>query len=398
MRKRLSEKPLTKSATLKLGELLEEFDERLGARLEPEILTLTEKMGFVSQRERFSKRLAIADTSDYKLIGLNDIAFNPYLLWAGAIAQNTRWKAAIISPLYPTFHVRKGYNARFVNHLLCSGFLRSRYGAISYGSVPRKRRAAVNDFLDLPIRPQPPLAEQGRIVELLDEADELRKLRTQADRRALTLITAVFTEMFADSAKKSSRCPLLPLGEIVNFGSGATPAKENPEFWNGRTPWVSPKDMKAEEITDAEDHVSALAFEQSGLQLFPKNTVLIVVRGMILARAVPIRLCRVPFAINQDMKALLPKQNIEPEFLRWALQAQHAHLLSQVSTAAHGTKKLDSEKLKATTIPFPSLILQKEFVRLVREIHQLESAQAKSRARLDKLFASLLNRVLNGEL
>jgi type I restriction enzyme S subunit len=31
--------------------------------------------------------------------------------------------------------------------------------------------------------PVPPLAEQDRIVKLLDEADELRKLRAQADRR-----------------------------------------------------------------------------------------------------------------------------------------------------------------------------------------------------------------------
>src|SRR5216117_2446570 len=99
-----------------LGDILEEFDQRLGTQAqEPDVLTLTERFGFVSQRERFNKRLAIADTSSYKLIGLNDIAFNPYLLWAGAVAQNTSWAAAIISPVYPTFHVREGYSPRFVN-------------------------------------------------------------------------------------------------------------------------------------------------------------------------------------------------------------------------------------------------------------------------------------------
>src|SRR5450759_1634667 len=43
----------------------------------------------------------------------------------------------------------------------------------------------------------PPLAEQERIVKLLDEADELRKLRAQADRRTIALIPALFHEMFA---------------------------------------------------------------------------------------------------------------------------------------------------------------------------------------------------------
>ena len=46
--------------------------------------------------------------------------------------------------------------------------------------------------------PVPPLAEQERIVKLLDEADELRKLRAQADRRTADLIPALFHEMFGD--------------------------------------------------------------------------------------------------------------------------------------------------------------------------------------------------------
>src|SRR6185369_15467298 len=40
--------------------------------------------------------------------------------------------------------------------------------------------------------PVPPPAEQERIVRLLDEAHELRKLRTRADRRAAALIPALF--------------------------------------------------------------------------------------------------------------------------------------------------------------------------------------------------------------
>ena len=248
------------------------------------------------------------------------------------------------------------------------------------------------------IVPVAPLAEQERLVKLLDEADELRKLRAQADRRTADLIPSLFHEMFGDLLKKTLRFQILPLGEVVDFGSGATPSKENPEFWNGNTPWVSPKDMKAEELTDTEDHVSTAAFEKSNLQLISKDTVLIVVHGMILAHTVPIRLCRVPVAINQDMKALLPKQPIDPEFLRWSLQAQHSHLLSQVSTAGHGTKKLDSDRLRAVTVPVPPLPQQKEFAARVTEIRAMQAEQATSRRRLDDLFHSMLHRAFQGEL
>jgi type I restriction enzyme S subunit len=120
---------------------------------------------------------------------------------------------------------------------------------------------------------------------------------------------------------------------------------------------------------------------------------------MILAHTVPIRICRVPVAINQDMKALLPtKQAIEPEYLRWSLQAQHAHLLNQVSTAGHGTKKLDSDKLRSVTIPLPPLHLQKRFATLVNEIGGLEAEQASSGHRLENFFHSLLDRAFRGEL
>jgi type I restriction enzyme S subunit len=44
--------------------------------------------------------------------------------------------------------------------------------------------------------PVPPLAEQERIVRMLDEADAIRKLRAQADQRTADLIPALFHDMF----------------------------------------------------------------------------------------------------------------------------------------------------------------------------------------------------------
>jgi type I restriction enzyme S subunit len=76
----------------------------------------------------------------------------------------------------------------------------------------------------------PPLAEQGRIVKLLDEADELRKLRAQADRRTADLIPAIFHEMFGENAKKPHvRVKLEQIAEVV---SGVAKGRK----FNGRLP------------------------------------------------------------------------------------------------------------------------------------------------------------------
>ena len=48
--------------------------------------------------------------------------------------------------------------------------------------------------------PLPPLAEQERIVRILDAAEELRRLREQTDRRTADLVPALFHDMFGDPA------------------------------------------------------------------------------------------------------------------------------------------------------------------------------------------------------
>ena len=392
------ENMLSKDAMLKLGDLLVEFDERLGARPEPEILTLTEKMGFVSQRERFNKRQAIADTSNYKFIGLNDIAFNPYLLWANAIAQNTGWAAAIISPLYPTFRVREGYSPRFVNYLLCSGYLRSRYDAISFGSVPRKRRTSVKDFLDLPIPLQPSLMDQERIVKLLDDADGLRKLRAQAANRTADLIHATFIEMFGDPATNTKHWPIVTLGEIGGtgeYGLNAAAMSEGsgvrfiritdidssghlrgcePAFVPHSTPDLNKYELMTDDILIARTGATAgKAYIHEPLNERS------VFAGYLIR-----------FKINQT-KAL-------PLYIFSFLQSSSFWTQLNSHKRAVAQPNVNAKQLASLRLPLPPLSLQNEFIKRVKEIRELEVEQAASRAKLDSLFQSMLHRAFNGEL
>lgn len=55
-------------------------------------------------------------------------------------------------------------------------------------------------------------------MKLLDEADELRKLRAQADRRTAALLPALFHEMFGVPFDDSVPYPIKKLGELVRTG------------------------------------------------------------------------------------------------------------------------------------------------------------------------------------
>src|ERR1043165_6117377 len=60
----------------------------------------------------------------------------------------------------------------------------------------------------------------------------------------------------------------ISMSEVGRWFGGGTPSKANSRFWTGgNIPWVSPKDMKFDLITDAEDHITQDAVAQSATNL-----------------------------------------------------------------------------------------------------------------------------------
>ena len=57
-------------------------------------------------------------------------------------------------------------------------------------------------------------------MKLLDDVDELRKLRAEADRRTAALIPALFHEMFGEPGTNSKGLPMRPFGELVSNQDG----------------------------------------------------------------------------------------------------------------------------------------------------------------------------------
>lgn len=181
------------------------------------------------------------------------------------------------------------------------------------------------------------------------------------------------------------------LGELVDFYSGGTPTKSKPEFWQGDVPWFSAKDMKKPRLEDSTEHISNMVFSSTSLRKLPAGTIAMVVRGMILAHTVPIAVLDAEAAINQDLKALLPKREVDTSFLAAMLRAQHATILSQVSTAAHGTKKLDSRVLEELRIPYPPLPEQRRIAAILDHADALRCKRRQVLAHLDSLTQSIFH-------
>lgn len=155
------------------------------------------------------------------------------------------------------------------------------------------------------------------------------------------------------------------LADVSDMWSGGTPSKDRADYWDGDLPWVSAKDMKQRRLRDAEDHIT-----QSGLasasRVAPVNATLVLVRGMTLLNDVPICSLAREMAFNQDVKAIIPTKEIEPDYLTYALLASKPELLSMVELAGHGTGRLPTDRLKALQIPLPSKRKQRSVADILR--------------------------------
>lgn len=144
----------------------------------------------------------------------------------------------------------------------------------------------------------------------------------------------------------------LSLGECANWLSGGTPSKSRIDYWDGELPWISAKSLRDFYIRDSEDRVTQLGAE-NGTKVVPAGTTLFLVRGMSLKTEFRIGIATVPVAFNQDVKALVPQDDIHPWFLAYAVRAQSSRILQMVEVAGHGTGKLVTDRLSALAIPIP---------------------------------------------
>ena len=146
------------------------------------------------------------------------------------------------------------------------------------------------------------------------------------------------------------------LKHVAAFSGGGTPSKENPDYWNGCIPWVSPKDMKHEVITDSIDHITTKGLENSATKLIDSGAVLLVARSGILRHTIPVGINNVPVSLNQDMKALsLDETRVRPRFiLRW-VQGLNRSLLGIWAKEGATVESLEHEYVANTRLPLPDL-------------------------------------------
>jgi type I restriction enzyme, S subunit len=187
----------------------------------------------------------------------------------------------------------------------------------------------------------------------------------------------------------------IDFGNVGDWHSGGTPSKANNRFWNGSIPWVCPKDMKQFELFSSIDTITEYAVA-TGTKLMPIGTVLIVVRGMILAHTFPVGYATRKVAFNQDVKAIVTKEDFNGRYVAYWLLSRSHEFLKIATTATHGTKRFDMDELYTLKIGMPQPYEQQSIVRALDEQQILIDRMLNHSHKLSSLKTALMQDLLTG--
>ena len=331
-----------------------------------------------------------------KLVRTNDIIFatiRPTLQRIAVVPEHL--DKQVCSTGYFVLRPRQGIDHRFVFYSLFTenfiGQMESLQKGASYPAVTDGDVRAQ----EIPV---PPLAEQQRIVGLLDEAFEgIATAKANAEKnlqnaRALfeSHLQSVFTQRGPGWVEKS-------LGEVAEVQSGGTPSVPEKTYWGGNIPWYSSGELNEIHTTEPVRTITDAGLNNSNAKLFPKGSLLI---GMYDTAALKMSILDRDGTFNQAIAGVKPNQSVEVEFVLHAINAVKPRLLLERRGVRQ--KNLSLGKIKEIKIPIPPPTEQRAVVTSLRnvaaETQRLARLYERKLAALEALKKSLLHQAFTGKL
>ena len=187
------------------------------------------------------------------------------------------------------------------------------------------------------------------------------------------------------------------LGNVAQWGSGGTPSRKNPSFYEGDIPWIKTGELNEEYIYDTEEHISKEALEKSSAKIFPVNTVVLAMYGATIGK---VGILGVPATTNQACACGVCSKGIKFAFLAKFLQSQKQSFIMKGKGGAQ--PNISQQIIKNHPIALPPLAEQSRIVARIESLFaKLGEAKEKIQEVLDGADlrrAAILHQAFTGKL
>lgn len=153
------------------------------------------------------------------------------------------------------------------------------------------------------------------------------------------------------------------LGELCHTTSGGTPSRKEPDYYNGKIPWVKSGELDKGLIIDTEEKISEEAIRTSSAKIFPKGTLLIALYGATIGK---LAFLGIDAATNQAICGIYKSEYIDSRFLFNYLLHKKQTLVDQGIGGAQ--PNISQTILKNLDLPLPPKPIQQAIVSKIEEL------------------------------
>jgi len=246
--------------------------------------------------------------------------------------------------------------------------------------------------------PLPPLSEQRRIVQILDQADALRKKRVEADAKAARILSALFYKMFGDPATNPKGWPVKTLGELLirrpQYGANAKAI----DYQEGM-----PRYVRITDITDdgrlSNADIRSLDMENWDAYRLVEGDLLFARSGATVGKTYLYQpedgLCAYAGYL---IRFQLDRSAIDPWVVFAFTQTPHYQSWIASKRRAAAQPNINGQEYASLPIPRPDRESQEKFVNAVQDLRRLHMKREQSARQIENLFLVLLHRAFTGDL
>src|SRR5882724_454972 len=272
---------------------------------------------------------------------------------------------------------------------------------VRYGQGSTVKGVRQEDLLNLEI-PIPPLPIQGRIVEILQKADAIRRKRQETLGLADAILSAAFIKMFGDPGENSREFNITPLGEIADVRSGVTKGRKFGSKGTVEVPYLRVANVQdgylnLSEIKTIEvlpDDIEKYRLKDGDVLMTEEGDPDKLGRGCIWRS-------EVKGCIHQNhvFRVRPDRSRLAPEYLAALLRTQYAkEYFLRCAKRTSNLASVNSTQVKAFPIPEPPLTLQQMFVSAVGQWEQIHRRLTDGLAESKRLFQGIMQQAFTGEL
>lgn len=376
--------------TVKLGLLIKKTKvARCGEHRYP-VLSITKQDGIIMQSEKFKKRIASADTSDYKIIPRGKLVQGIHID-EGNFGIQDIVDNGIVSPAYGVWDVNDGLVVpKYLEMVLRSPKSIEFYRSKLTGTVSRRGHMSDTDFLSMDV-PLPDKDTQSKILEIMKQTTSVLCSRQQQLSKLDELVKARFVEMFGDILINSMGWTEAEIGvhcfvtKLAGFEYTQYIQYEN----FGEVVMVKAQNIKNGKLNDKD--LSYISAEVSELlprsQLMPGDVVMTYVGANIGDVAVIDN--KYKYHLAPNVAKIRPDSSVyNSVFLMKLLMYMKLYIVknsADTAKAALGMSRI--RKLKAIV---PPLSLQNDFATFVECVDQQKQNVQQSLEKLELLKKALM--------